>query len=363
MTSILVIIIALLIGIGYLMLLRSYDIYEKEPFSIMLVVGAAGGTISVTLSLLMYLLVDVQHNFFDAVFKIGVIEEVAKYFSFYMLFHFIRNQVDEIVDGLIYISCIALGFATIENVLYAFGSDSPFFTLAIRAVTSTIGHVVFSGYIGLALYIHFRVRQNTIGLLFALIYAIAAHGIYDGLLFEHQILAFYIGFALFVYIQWLVLKAALSFSHFRPKFSQDLFKENGQTAKSFCSNCEIEVVNAEIQFNKLKGSTCHHCAHLLFDLATWRKLMRYYRPISRRSKLIPPVKTSADPAGRFELKMDAIYNLKDGHASVHPYHAHHWLESINMADQERILRRPVIGSILQSIGFKKAKGRISPNED
>ncbi|MFT6279759.1 MAG: RsiW-degrading membrane proteinase PrsW (M82 family), partial [Flavobacteriales bacterium] len=334
MTSVLVVVIALLIGIGYLMLLRSYDIYEKEPFSVMLVVGAAGGVISVTLSLLMYIFVDVQHTFFDAVFKIGVIEEFAKYFSFYMLFHFIRNQVDEIVDGLIYISCIALGFATIENILYAFGSDSPFLTLAVRAVTSTIGHMVFSGYIGLALYIHYRVRRNTIGLIFAMIYAIAAHGIYDGLLFEHQILAFHLGFGLFIYIQWLVLKASLSFSHFRPKFSQDLFEKNGKTKKSFCSNCEIDIINPEIQFNKLKGSTCHQCDHLVFDLANWKKLMRYYRPISRRSNLIPSTKTSSDPAGKFELKMDGIYNLKDGHASIHPYHAHHWLESINMADQE-----------------------------
>jgi hypothetical protein len=79
--------------------------------------------------------------------------------------------------------------------------------------------------------------------------------------------------------------------------------------------------------------------------------------------LIPSTKTSSDPAGKFELKMDGIYNLKDGHASIHPYHAHHWLESINMADQERILNRPVIGWVLQSIGFKKAKGRIRPNQD
>ncbi len=363
MISFLVVAIALLIGIGYLLLLRSYDIYEKEPLGVMLVVGAAGGIISVSLSLLMYQFVDVHYNFFDAVFKIGVIEEFAKYFSFYMLFHFIRNQVDEIVDGLIYISCIALGFATIENVIYAFGSESPFTILALRAVTSTIGHMVFSGSIGLALYIHYRVKRNTTGLIFAMIYAIGAHGIYDGLLFEKQVAAFYIGFALFVYIQWRVLKASLSFSHFRPLFSQDLFEENGNTKQSYCSNCEIKVVNREIEFNKLKGSTCQQCTHLVFDLATWKKLMRYYRPISRRSRLVPSTKKSTDPAGMFELNMESIYNMKNGHASIHPYHAHHWIESINIADQERILNRPLIGWILQSIGFKKAKGRISPREE
>lgn len=363
MISLLVVVIALLIGIAYLLLLRSYDIYEPEPFSVMLVIGAAGGVISVTLSLLMYLPLDVEHSFFDAIFKIGLTEELAKYFAFYMLFHFIRNQVDEIVDGLIYISCIALGFATIENVLYAFGSESPFFVLALRAVTSTIGHMAFSGYIGLALYIHQRVHRNYLGILASLVFAILAHGVYDGLLFEHQTLAFYIGFVLLVYTQWLVLKASLSFSHFRPVFSKKLFKISEKEIKSFCSNCEIGVVNPEIHFKKLTGSYCHQCSHLLFDVKNWRKLMKYYRPVSSRKRRIPSTKGPLDPAGQFQLQLGDIYNFKNGHASVHPYHAHHWLEAINIADQERILKRPVIGWILQSIGFRKAKGRIQPTEN
>lgn len=363
MISLLIVFIALMIGIAYLLLLRSYDIYEPEPFSVMLVIGAAGGIISVTLSLLMYLPLNVEHTFYDAIFKIGLIEELSKYFAFYMLFHFIRNQVDEIVDGLIYISCIALGFATIENVMYAFGSESPFFVLAMRAVTSTIGHMAFSGMIGLALYIHQRVHRNYIGIVASLIYAILAHGVYDGLLFEHETLAFYASFIPMVYTQWLVLKASLSFSHFRPQFSKDLFETKDHTKKSFCSNCEIAVVNPEIQFRKLKGSYCHQCSHLLFDVKNWKKLMKYYRPISSRSKRIPSTKGPNDPAGQFQLKMREIYNFKNGHASVHPYHANHWLESVNIADQVRILKRPVIGWILQSIGFRKAKGRIKPSED
>jgi RsiW-degrading membrane proteinase PrsW (M82 family) len=75
-----------------------------------------------------------------AFFMVGPIEELAKFVA---ARNIARNKAfDEPVDGLIYATAAALGFATLENVLYMiqFGAD----VILVRGPLSTLGHILFA---------------------------------------------------------------------------------------------------------------------------------------------------------------------------------------------------------------------------
>ena len=127
--SILIILIASLIGLAYLIKVRSYDIYEKESFWRLLIVAIVGGFLSVIFALYFYESVDVRLNFLDAIIKIGFIEESSKLLALALIYLFIKKDFNEIVDGIIYITAISLGFAIIENISYCFRSEEPFLLL------------------------------------------------------------------------------------------------------------------------------------------------------------------------------------------------------------------------------------------
>jgi len=111
--DIVIIVLAFLIGIAFLLKIRSYDIYEKEPFRKLLLVMIIGGIISIGTSMFLYRFVEINLNIIDAILKIGLIEEFSKLIALFIAYQFIKNDFNEIVDGLIYITAVALGFSII----------------------------------------------------------------------------------------------------------------------------------------------------------------------------------------------------------------------------------------------------------
>lgn len=115
--------------------------------------------------------------FFYSIFVIGVIEETVKFIPFFLvgmrLHHF-----DEAIDGIIYASFVALGFATYENLYYLPHLQGA--ELFARAITSPLVHVMFASIWG---YTCSRAQMRNRPLLPAafsgLALAAAAHGIYD----------------------------------------------------------------------------------------------------------------------------------------------------------------------------------------
>jgi RsiW-degrading membrane proteinase PrsW (M82 family) len=80
----------------------------------------------------------------DAVLGAPVIEETVKFLVVY-LFIYRHTEFDEPMDGLTYGVACALGFATIENVLYVFGSHSdPLPVAVMRALLSVPGHALWA---------------------------------------------------------------------------------------------------------------------------------------------------------------------------------------------------------------------------
>lgn len=108
---------------------------------------------------------------------VGLSEEITKYL-FLLAYPYPRSFFNEPMDGIIYAVMIGMGFATLENVLYAdrYGMD----VIIIRAFTAVPAHGIFaviSGYfVGLAKFNPDYQRQY---LALGLVVPVLIHGMYD----------------------------------------------------------------------------------------------------------------------------------------------------------------------------------------
>lgn len=170
------------------------DKFRKEPVAELL--KAFGfGIVSVFLSLFMSLPLgymgfypDVPATFAGAVatsfFGAAIPEEIAKFLMFWLLVR--RNRYfDEHMDGIVYASCVSLGFAGLENIMYLFSNYDAWISVGItRAVFSVPGHFFFGILMG---YYYSLVRFDPLlpkyRRYLVLGVPILAHGIYDSILF------------------------------------------------------------------------------------------------------------------------------------------------------------------------------------
>jgi RsiW-degrading membrane proteinase PrsW (M82 family) len=162
---------------------------------------------------------------FDAFVLAGVIEELAKWVVLIALAYAWR-EFDEPLDGLIYGVAIALGFATVENLLYLSSRG-----LAIawqRAIFAVPAHALFGGcmgfYAGRAKFAPAgagRQRRFRLSLVLSFCVPVAFHGAYDFALLHGlgwkvwlAITLLSLGFWIFVLRR---VKRAQRASPFRPK--------------------------------------------------------------------------------------------------------------------------------------------------
>lgn len=116
---------------------------------------------------------------FSFVISSGV-EECMKWF---VLYHIIYNhtEFDEPYDGIVYATAISLGFATLENVLYAFLQPASFGTLMIRALLPVSAHALFGVmmgyYLGKAKFAQGKRTRQFLAL--SLCLPLFWHGLYD----------------------------------------------------------------------------------------------------------------------------------------------------------------------------------------
>jgi len=143
-------------GIFWLFYFYSKDRLEPEPKHMVLLSFFLGGLAALPIAIAETVVasVVVASFFFIAVFIAPVVEEIGKYltvrWTVYKSSHF-----DEPMDGIVYGVAGALGFASVENVIYlisaAVDAETFWTTAAIRAVLSVPGHALFSALWGYAL--------------------------------------------------------------------------------------------------------------------------------------------------------------------------------------------------------------------
>lgn len=121
-------------------------------------------------------------------FGAAVPEEVAKFVMFWIVVR--KNRwFDEKMDGVVYGSCVALGFAALENIQYLVANFDSWVSVGItRALLSVPGHFFFGILMG---YYYSIVRFSAAPSLkdrcLVLIAPILAHGIFNSLLFTIDI--------------------------------------------------------------------------------------------------------------------------------------------------------------------------------
>jgi len=116
-------------------------------------------------------------SFVYLIFVVGFFEEFFKLIPFIFIIKWFEN-FDEKIDGIIYSSAVALGFAAYENLLYLPHISGP--GLIGRAIASPLTHTIFAslwGYYAGKLF--FEKKKNYFKAAMAFLLSFVMHGIYD----------------------------------------------------------------------------------------------------------------------------------------------------------------------------------------
>lgn len=138
--------------------------------------------------------------FLDAAFP----EEAAKLLMLWLVLR--RNpHFDEHLDGVVYATCVGLGFAGFENLLYIFENLDNLVQIAVaRGLFAVPGHfffaVVMGYYISLARFSSASDSQRRSNMLKAYFVPVLLHGIYDSLLMSADALPFISGLLVIVFL-------------------------------------------------------------------------------------------------------------------------------------------------------------------
>jgi protease PrsW len=175
------------------------DQHEREPLHLLLLCFLYGSlstlvTLLITLPVNFLILTrddDVIHQFFNAFFKVALVEEFSK-FLFVRLILYKSKHFNEPFDGIVYAVMVSMGFATIENIIYVYQFGP--WTGILRMFTAVPAHAVFGimmgYYLGKAKFTH---RQQGMLTFLALFTPTLFHGAYDYFLFIAEIKGVYAG--------------------------------------------------------------------------------------------------------------------------------------------------------------------------
>jgi RsiW-degrading membrane proteinase PrsW (M82 family) len=113
---------------------------------------------------------------------IGLVEELMKFLSV-RIYAYRSKEFDEPMDGIVFGVAAALGFATVENILYVFSSgvfSSDIWVAAYRAVVSVPAHAFYGAIMGFYLG-EAKMRGRPLLALEGLMFAALLHGLFDTL--------------------------------------------------------------------------------------------------------------------------------------------------------------------------------------
>jgi RsiW-degrading membrane proteinase PrsW (M82 family) len=120
---------------------------------------------------------DIFDEFFDAFFKVALVEEFSKFFFVRFILYKNRN-FNEPFDGIVYAVMVSMGFATVENLIYVYTYG--FETGILRMFTAVPAHATFGVMMGYFLGIgKFRHSREIYFSFVALFTATFFHGAYD----------------------------------------------------------------------------------------------------------------------------------------------------------------------------------------
>jgi protease PrsW len=201
-------VVAFLPALIYVMPLVWLDRYDPEPLWLLSLAFAWGALVAVVVSFIVNtvigeatVVVAVQSGFsmgeaaelgnaVGAIISAPIFEEGSKGIGLLVLLIFFRRYFDDILDGIVFAGVIALGFATVENVLYygrAFGTGSfegMAFLFVLRGIFSPFAHVTFTAMTGIGCGIARESHNTLVRILLPILGYIAAvvlHAVWNGM--------------------------------------------------------------------------------------------------------------------------------------------------------------------------------------
>lgn len=167
---------------------RLIDIYQPNKLHYFALAFMLGGvSVALVLGAQMYYLNALSwtmngslfNDLFYCIFRIGLLEELAKLFPFLFFLVLFKSEVKEPIDYIAYAATVALGFSAIENVMYF--SDYGSQIITGRAILCSIGHMFFTA---LSVYGIILAKHSNRPWLIPvfILFAATIHGLYDFLL-------------------------------------------------------------------------------------------------------------------------------------------------------------------------------------
>lgn len=197
-------VVAFVPAMFYILPLRLLDRYDPEPLWILAMAFAWGALVSILFSALAN---DTVASFFgetaSGVISAPVFEEGSKGLGVLLIMLFFRREFDDILDGIVYAGTIALGFATVENVLYygrgfiGGGSAALMFLFFLRGILSPFAHVTFTSMTGIGCGISRESHKPIVRILMPILgygCAVTLHAIWNGMAFLGGTAGFFIGY-------------------------------------------------------------------------------------------------------------------------------------------------------------------------
>jgi RsiW-degrading membrane proteinase PrsW (M82 family) len=192
-------IVAFAPAIIYLFPLLWLDRYDPEPLWLLALAFAWGALVAVLVSVVANTFIGVAvtlsvsedaGQLAGAVISAPIFEEGSKGLGLVILLIFFRRYLDDILDGIVFGGVIALGFATVENVMYygsalaEAGFGAMIFLFVLRGILSPFAHVTFTAMTGIGCGISRESHKGFVKIaapVIGYVFAVALHAIWNGL--------------------------------------------------------------------------------------------------------------------------------------------------------------------------------------
>lgn len=167
----------------------------------------------------------------DVFIIVALSEELVK-FVMLMVYPYKRSFFNEPMDGIVYAMMVSMGFALVENVMYAYNYGIE--TVIVRAFTAVPAHAIFAVFMGYFTGLSkfhplSKWRLLTVGFLLAVL----VHGIYDFFILQRYydwLMAFgLVTIAVGMYLSWLLIKDHRDNSPFKATVETETFVIDDQS--------------------------------------------------------------------------------------------------------------------------------------
>lgn len=257
-------VVAFIPAVIYLMPLLWLDRYDSEPFWLLALAFAWGALVSVIISFVINTAIGMGAGSIDpnlgviagAVISAPIFEEGSKGLGLVILLIFFRKYFDDILDGIVFAGVIALGFATVENVLYygrgilQGGAPGLAVLFVVRGIMSPFAHVTFTAMTGIGCGIARESHNKLVRILLPLVgycCAVLLHAFWNGVavlfgiggflvsyvIIQIPFFLIFVGFSFYVmYRQNKILKEMLAIDVARGLIPQEDFEKATSAFKS-----------------------------------------------------------------------------------------------------------------------------------